>query len=109
MVIGWRFISLVLLTYCVMGAAVYEQTSYELSTEIPQIEEEESSLEEQEMLDMFHAQEQTLFWQWMYKVGGSIVARYMVIKEAMKKKYGTFRDWLIQNKKREQKKVLVRK
>jgi hypothetical protein len=104
MVIGRKFLSLLLILYCVAGKTSFcAQPSYIISDEMPQLEEEEPSVEEQKMLDIFSAQEPTLFWQWVYRIGGIVVTRYIMVKEVIKKKYGDFKEWLNKNKKNNRK------
>jgi hypothetical protein len=57
------------------------------------------------MLETFQLQEQSVFWEWMYKVGGFVVARSLIIRQAIKKKYGQAKQWF--RHKKQKKKVVI--
>ena len=67
-----------------------------IQNDIPQIEQDEISLDEQDMLDSFQVQETSLFWQWFNTLGSTMIARFTYMKRALQKKYNQLKDkWLV--------------
>jgi hypothetical protein len=61
--------------------------------EIPQLESNDISTEEQDMLDLFEIKKPSLFWQLVQRVGGTIVVRYSMAKQFFYKKARKIRSW----------------
>ena len=79
-----------------------------MNTEIPDLDDD-TSMEEEDLLDTFQAEDPSVFMQWVNKISTTLVARCIIIKRAMQTKYFQIRDWWKERKttKKQKKEILV--
>ncbi len=79
-----------------------------MNTEIPDLDDD-TSMEEEDLLDTFQAEDPSVFMQWVNKISTTLVARCIIIKRAMQTKYFQIRNWWKERKttKKQKKEILV--
>lgn len=97
----WRIFIILLISGIILRPVYAEIAPLQekmVEKNIPQLELEDTSLEEQNMLDAFEVTKPSFFWYWVQKLGGTMVTRYTIIKQAMQKKIYQMKGWWCERK-----------
>ncbi len=92
----WHAI-LVLSLHCMASSGIYAAVKpvkmVIVHKNVPQLEFEDTSFEEQHMLDVFEVETPSPFWHLVHKLGGIMVMRYTQLKQALNKKIVQAKGW----------------
>jgi hypothetical protein len=88
-----KYLLLIVMSVVMVASAQSPRITIIPDQDIPHLDHDEASEEEQAMLAAFQVPETSPFWQWVYKMSGVIVAHCTNAKRTVHAKYHGLKIW----------------
>lgn len=89
----WRIFILFCMSCMMLPLHAQIQQNPLVQYDIPQLEDDNTSIEEQNMLNVFEVTKPSLFKQWLHRIGGAMASRYTVMKHIIRKRVYQVKGW----------------